>query len=141
MSADTSYTGVIGGIKSTSEHSKKFCNIFLEKEFLEILHTIPLLYIFDFTFICLRQNLLPLFKLYSSGLVAAAFQLGRGTNYKRFPCWLDHWLCRRNKLGLLSFLCIVVHAVYSMCLTLQKAAGYTLLNVTYHQVSTGHTTP
>uniref|UniRef100_A0A4W6E1A1 STEAP3 metalloreductase n=1 Tax=Lates calcarifer TaxID=8187 RepID=A0A4W6E1A1_LATCA len=72
--------------------------------------------------------------VYLPGLVAAVFQLCRGTKYKRFPRWLDHWLCRRKQLGLLSFLCVVLHAVYSMCLTLRRAAGYTLLNAAYHQV-------
>lgn len=70
----------------------------------------------------------------SSGLLAAVFQLGRGTKYKRFPDWLDRWLCRRKELGLMSFLCAVLHAVYSMCLTLRRAAGYNLLNAAYRQV-------
>ncbi|XP_040913516.1 metalloreductase STEAP3 isoform X2 [Toxotes jaculatrix] len=75
--------------------------------------------------------------VYLPGLVAAVLQLGRGTKYKRFPHWLDLWLCRRKQLGLLSFLCALLHAVYSMCLTLRKAAGYTLLNAAYHQVKAG----
>ncbi|XP_071341035.1 metalloreductase STEAP3 isoform X2 [Trachinotus anak] len=75
--------------------------------------------------------------VYLPGLVAAVFQLGRGTKYKRFPCWLDVWLCRRKQLGLLSFLCTLLHAVYSMCLTLRRAAGYTLLNAAYQQVKAG----
>ncbi len=72
----------------------------------------------------------------SAGLLAALFQLCRGTKYKRFPRWLDSWLCRRKQLGLLSFLCAGLHAVYSMCLTLRKSAGYALLNAAYRQVST-----
>lgn len=71
----------------------------------------------------------------ASGLVAALLQLGRGTKYQRFPGWLDGWLCRRKQLGLLSFLCAGLHAVYSLCLTLRRAAGYTLLNAAYRQVS------
>lgn len=70
-----------------------------------------------------------------SGVVAGVVQLGRGTKYKRFPGWLDCWLCRRKELGLLSFLCALLHAVYSMCLTLRRAAGYTMLNAAYRQVS------
>lgn len=34
----------------------------------------------------------------------------------------------------MSFLCAVLHAVYSMCLTLRRAAGYNLLNAAYRQV-------
>ncbi|XP_028447143.1 metalloreductase STEAP3 [Perca flavescens] len=75
--------------------------------------------------------------VYLPGLVASVFQLARGTKYKRFPGWLDCWLCSRKQLGLLSFLCAGLHAVYSMCLTLRSAAGYTLLNTAYQQVKTG----
>ncbi|XP_071754749.2 metalloreductase STEAP3 [Centroberyx gerrardi] len=75
--------------------------------------------------------------VYLPGLVAAVLQLGRGTKYERFPGWLDRWLCRRKQLGLLSFLCAGAHAVYSMCLTLRRAAGYTLLNAAYRQVKAG----
>lgn len=75
--------------------------------------------------------------VYLPGLLAAVLQLGRGTKYKRFPRWLDSWLCSRKQLGLLSFLCAGLHAVYSMCLTLRRAAGYTLLNAAYRQVKAG----
>ncbi|KAE8299052.1 Metalloreductase STEAP3 [Larimichthys crocea] len=75
--------------------------------------------------------------VYLPGLAAAVLQLGRGTKYQRFPVWLDVWLCRRKQLGLLSFLCAGLHAVYSLCLTLRRAAGYTLLNAAYRQVKAG----
>ncbi|KAM9850961.1 metalloreductase STEAP3 isoform 2-T6 [Aulostomus maculatus] len=76
--------------------------------------------------------------VYLPGLVAAVLQLCRGTKYRRFPGWLDHWLCRRKQLGLLSFLCAGLHAVYSVCLTLRKAAGYSLLNSAYQQSGLGY---
>ncbi|KAM4609088.1 metalloreductase STEAP3 [Polymixia lowei] len=75
--------------------------------------------------------------VYLPGLLAALLQLGRGTKYTRFPDWLDRWMCRRKELGLLSFLCAGLHAVYSMCLTLRRAAGYTLVNTAYRQVKAG----
>ncbi|KAF7643991.1 hypothetical protein LDENG_00229940 [Lucifuga dentata] len=75
--------------------------------------------------------------VYLPGLMAAVLQLGRGTKYKRFPGWLDRWLCNRKQLGLLSFLSAGLHAVYSMCLTLRQAAGYRLLNAAYQQVKNG----
>ncbi|KAM3862200.1 metalloreductase STEAP3 [Diretmus argenteus] len=75
--------------------------------------------------------------VYLPGLVAAVLQLAWGTKYKRFPGWLDRWMCRRKQLGLLSFLCAGLHAVYSMCLTLRRAAGYNLLNAAYRQVKDG----
>ncbi|KAM6970256.1 metalloreductase STEAP3 [Aplochiton taeniatus] len=75
--------------------------------------------------------------VYLPGLWAAVLQLGQGTKYKRFPGWLDRWLCRRKQLGLLSFLCAALHAVYSMCLSVRRAAGYRLLNAAYQQVKAG----
>ncbi|XP_076602250.1 metalloreductase STEAP3 isoform X2 [Chaetodon auriga] len=81
--------------------------------------------------------LVTLAAVYLPGLLAAVLQLTRGTKYKRFPDWLDHWLCRRKQLGLLSFLCAALHAVYSMCLTLRRAVGQATQNAAYRQVSTG----
>ncbi|XP_056145129.1 metalloreductase STEAP3 [Lampris incognitus] len=81
--------------------------------------------------------LVALASVYLPGLFAALLQMSRGTKYKRFPGWLDCWMCRRKELGLLSFLCAALHAVYSMCLSLRRAAGYTLLNTAYRQVKAG----
>ncbi|XP_034549849.1 metalloreductase STEAP3 [Notolabrus celidotus] len=75
--------------------------------------------------------------VYLPGVLAALLQLVTGTKYQRFPVWLDRWLCSRKQLGLLSFLCAVLHAIYSMCLTLRRAAGYTLMNGAYRQVKAG----
>ncbi|XP_029967224.1 metalloreductase STEAP3 [Salarias fasciatus] len=75
--------------------------------------------------------------VYLPGLLAAVLQLYRETKYQRFPGWLDRWLCSRKQLGLLSFLAALLHAIYSMCLTLRKAAHYNLLNEAYQQVHAG----
>lgn len=75
--------------------------------------------------------------VYLPGVLAAVLQLLRGTKYCRFPVWLDRWLCSRKQLGLLSFMCAVLHAIYSMCLALRRAAGYTMLNAAYLQVKVG----
>lgn len=82
-------------------------------------------------------SLVSLALVYMPGLWAAILQLGRGTKYRRFPSWLDRWMSIRKQLGLLSFLCAGLHAVYSMCLMLRRAASYTLLNAAYHQVKAG----
>ncbi|XP_055494551.1 metalloreductase STEAP3 isoform X1 [Leucoraja erinacea] len=66
--------------------------------------------------------------VYLPGVLAALFQLRNGTKYKRFPCWLDQWLQQRKQLGLLSFLCAALHAVYSLCLPMRRSARYQLLN-------------
>ncbi|XP_029372018.1 metalloreductase STEAP3 [Echeneis naucrates] len=72
--------------------------------------------------------------VYVPGLLAAFLQLWWGTKYNRFPNWLDLWLSRRKQLGLCSFLCAALHAVYSLCLPLRKSARYKLLNAAYKQV-------
>uniref|UniRef100_A0A3B3ZNZ1 Uncharacterized protein n=1 Tax=Periophthalmus magnuspinnatus TaxID=409849 RepID=A0A3B3ZNZ1_9GOBI len=72
--------------------------------------------------------------VYMPGLLASVLQLYRGTKYKRFPDWLDQWMCARKQLGLLSFLCAALHAVYSVCLSIRRASGYMILNAAYQQV-------
>lgn len=72
--------------------------------------------------------------VYVPGLCAAYLQLQRGTKYNRFPDWLDRWLTRRKQLGLCSFLCAALHAIYSMCLPMRKSARFKLLNAAVKQV-------
>ncbi|KAG7246175.1 hypothetical protein CRUP_019668, partial [Coryphaenoides rupestris] len=66
--------------------------------------------------------------VYAPGSLAAVMQLSRGTKYTRFPGWLDRWLGRRKQLGLCSFACAVLHAVYSLCLPMRRSARYKMLN-------------
>ncbi|XP_038150679.1 metalloreductase STEAP3-like [Cyprinodon tularosa] len=75
--------------------------------------------------------------VYLPGLFAAFLQLRSGTKYNRFPNWLDRWLTMRKQLGLCSFLCSVLHAVYSLCLPLRKSARFKLINMAYKQVKMG----
>ncbi|KAM8872673.1 metalloreductase STEAP3-like isoform 1-T2 [Synchiropus picturatus] len=75
--------------------------------------------------------------VYIPGLLAAFLQLYRGTKYSPFPNWLDLWLTRRKQLGLCSFLCAALHAVYSLCLPMRKSAKYKLLNAAFKQVKEG----
>ncbi|XP_014886337.1 metalloreductase STEAP3 isoform X3 [Poecilia latipinna] len=72
--------------------------------------------------------------VYLPGLLAAFLQLWSGTKYNRFPNWLDRWLLSRKQLGLCSFLCAVLHAVYSLCLPLRKSAQFKLSNMAYKQM-------
>uniref|UniRef100_A0A8B9SGR4 STEAP3 metalloreductase n=1 Tax=Anas platyrhynchos TaxID=8839 RepID=A0A8B9SGR4_ANAPL len=53
--------------------------------------------------------------VYLPGVLAACLQLYYGTKYRRFPDWLDQWLQHRKQIGLLSFFCAALHAVYSLC--------------------------
>ncbi|XP_055973571.1 metalloreductase STEAP3 isoform X2 [Sorex fumeus] len=83
---------------------------------------------------CVAYVLLSL--VYLPGVLAAALQLQRGTKYSRFPDWLDHWLQHRKQIGLLSFFCAALHAVYSFCLPLRRAHRYDLVNLAVKQVLT-----
>ncbi|KAM6945788.1 metalloreductase STEAP3-like [Aplochiton taeniatus] len=75
--------------------------------------------------------------VYLPGLLAALLQLSWGTKYRRFPDWLDGWLQWRKQLGLCSFLCAALHAVYSLCLPMRRSARYKLLNEAFKQVKVG----
>ncbi|XP_005397737.1 PREDICTED: metalloreductase STEAP3 isoform X1 [Chinchilla lanigera] len=81
---------------------------------------------------CVAYVLLSL--VYLPGVLAAALQLRRGTKYHRFPDWLDHWLQHRKQIGLLSFFCAALHALYSFCLPLRRSHRYDLVNLAVKQV-------
>ncbi|XP_016044375.1 metalloreductase STEAP3 isoform X2 [Erinaceus europaeus] len=72
--------------------------------------------------------------VYLPGVLAAALQLQRGTKYRRFPDWLDHWLQHRKQIGLLSFFCAALHVLYSLCLPLRRSHRYDLVNLAVKQV-------
>ncbi|KAF6362259.1 STEAP3 metalloreductase [Rhinolophus ferrumequinum] len=83
---------------------------------------------------CVAYVLLSL--VYLPGVLAATLQLWRGTKYRRFPDWLDHWLQHRKQIGLLSFFCASLHAVYSVCLPVRHSYRYDLVNLAIKQVLT-----
>ncbi|XP_077791447.1 metalloreductase STEAP3 [Podarcis muralis] len=72
--------------------------------------------------------------VYLPGVLAAIFQLYRCTKYRRFPDWLDQWLQHRKQIGLLSFFCAALHAVYSLCLPMRRSHRYSLLRDAVSQV-------
>ncbi|XP_010952921.3 metalloreductase STEAP3 isoform X1 [Camelus ferus] len=86
----------------------------------------------NMTLPCVAYVLLSL--VYLPGVLAAALQLHRGTKYRRFPDWLDHWLQHRKQIGLLSFFCAALHALYSFCLPLRRSHRYDLVNLAVEQV-------
>ncbi|XP_059906659.1 metalloreductase STEAP3-like isoform X2 [Gadus macrocephalus] len=81
--------------------------------------------------------LVTLASVYAPGSLAAGLQLSRGTKYARFPSWLDRWMGRRKQLGLCSFACAAIHAVYSLCLPMRRSARYKMLNDAFKQVKEG----
>ncbi|XP_078480487.1 LOW QUALITY PROTEIN: metalloreductase STEAP3-like [Lampetra planeri] len=75
--------------------------------------------------------------LRTPGCVPHSSSCGWGTKYRRFPACLDRWLIQRKQFGLCSFLCAVLHAIYSLCLPMRKSARYKLLNAAFKQVKEG----
>ncbi|KAM5327551.1 metalloreductase STEAP3 isoform 5-T6 [Glossophaga mutica] len=84
---------------------------------------------------CVAYVLLSL--VYLPGTLAATLQLWRGTKYRRFPDWLDHWLQHRKQIGLLSFFCAALHAIYSVCLPVRLSYRYDLVNLAVKQSTLG----
>ncbi|KAM4697946.1 metalloreductase STEAP3 [Rhinophrynus dorsalis] len=84
---------------------------------------------------CVSYVLLSL--VYLPGILAAFYQLHRGTKYQRFPGWLDEWLIHRKQIGLVSFFCACLHAIYSLSLPMRRSARYQILNDAYKQVKAG----
>ncbi|XP_053327593.1 metalloreductase STEAP3 [Spea bombifrons] len=81
---------------------------------------------------CVAYVLLSL--VYLPGILAAFYQLHYGTKYRRFPGWLDGWLKHRKQMGLTSFFCASLHAVYSLCLPMRRSARYLLINEAVKQM-------
>uniref|UniRef100_A0A8C5Q3C6 STEAP3 metalloreductase n=1 Tax=Leptobrachium leishanense TaxID=445787 RepID=A0A8C5Q3C6_9ANUR len=81
---------------------------------------------------CVAYVLLSL--VYLPGILAAFYQLRNGTKYRRFPNWLDEWLQLRKQIGLASFFCACLHALYSMCLAVRRSARYLIINEAIKQV-------
>ncbi|XP_071418532.1 metalloreductase STEAP3 isoform X2 [Pithys albifrons albifrons] len=71
--------------------------------------------------------------VYLLGVLAACSQLYYGTKYRRFPDWLDQWLQHRKQIGLLSFFCAALHAVYSLCLPMRRSHRYLLIETAVKQ--------
>lgn len=89
----------------------------------------------NMTLPCVALAMLTL--VYVPGLCAAVLQLRWGTKYRRFPDFLDKWLIQRKQMGLCSFLCAVLHMIYSLCLPMRKSARYKLMDAAFKQVKDG----
>ncbi|KAK3094728.1 hypothetical protein FSP39_005492 [Pinctada imbricata] len=51
---------------------------------------------------------------YLPSSVAAIFQMYYGTKHIRFPEWLDRWLKCRKQLGLIAFILVFIHVIFSV---------------------------
>lgn len=73
--------------------------------------------------------------VYLPGVLAAVLQLYRGTKYRRFPNWLDHWMLCRKQLGLVALGFAFLHAVYTLVIPIRYYVRWRLRNATITQVS------
>ncbi|XP_050401405.2 metalloreductase STEAP4 isoform X1 [Patella vulgata] len=50
------------------------------------------------------------------GNIAGFIQLYNGTKHKRFPKWIDNWLKVRKQFGIISFVLVFSHVIFSVLL-------------------------
>uniref|UniRef100_A0A8C5B0C1 Metalloreductase STEAP4-like n=1 Tax=Gadus morhua TaxID=8049 RepID=A0A8C5B0C1_GADMO len=65
-------------------------------------------------------SLIMLSLCYLPGVMAAILQLYRGTKYRRFPDWLDHWMLCRKQLGLLALGFAFLHVLYTLLIPIRS---------------------
>ncbi|XP_007446806.1 PREDICTED: metalloreductase STEAP4 isoform X2 [Lipotes vexillifer] len=63
----------------------------------------------------------------------ASRQLYRGTKYRRFPDWLDHWMLCRKQLGLTALGFAFLHVLYTLVIPIRYYVRWTLTNRTIAQ--------
>ncbi|XP_036103462.1 metalloreductase STEAP4 [Molossus molossus] len=71
--------------------------------------------------------------VYLPGIIAAILQLYRGTKYRRFPDWLDHWMLCRKQLGLIALGFAFLHVIYTLVIPIRYYVRWRLRNVTVTQ--------
>lgn len=84
-------------------------------------------------------SLIMLALCYLPGVIAAFFQLYRGTKYKRFPDWLDRWMLCRKQLGLLALGLASLHVLYSLLIPLRYFVRFRISSNTITQIKENKT--
>ncbi|XP_037005236.1 metalloreductase STEAP4 [Artibeus jamaicensis] len=79
--------------------------------------------------------------VYLPGVIAAILQLYRGTKYRRFPDWLDHWMLCRKQLGLLGLGFAFLHVLYTLVIPIRYYVRWRIGNVTATQAITKKENP
>ncbi|XP_004676720.1 PREDICTED: metalloreductase STEAP4 [Condylura cristata] len=72
--------------------------------------------------------------VYLPGVIAAILQLYRGTKYRRFPDWLDHWMLCRKQLGLMALGFAFLHVLYTLVIPIRYYVRWRIRNQTSTQV-------
>ncbi|XP_037363238.1 metalloreductase STEAP4 isoform X1 [Talpa occidentalis] len=73
--------------------------------------------------------------VYVPGVIAAILQLYRGTKYRRFPDWLDHWMLCRKQLGLLALGFAFLHVLYTLVIPIRYYVRWRIRNLTITQAT------
>nr|ADD91582.1 STEAP family member 4 transcript variant 2 [Sus scrofa] len=68
-----------------------------------------------------------------SGALDASRQLYRGTKYRRFPDWLDHWMLCRKQLGLVALGFAFLHVLYTLVIPIRYYVRWRMNNRTVVQ--------
>ncbi|XP_030226020.1 metalloreductase STEAP4 isoform X2 [Gadus morhua] len=79
-------------------------------------------------------SLIMLSLCYLPGVMAAILQLYRGTKYRRFPDWLDHWMLCRKQLGLLALGFAFLHVLYTLLIPIRYYVRYKIREYTVLQI-------
>uniref|UniRef100_A0A8C3VKU2 STEAP4 metalloreductase n=1 Tax=Catagonus wagneri TaxID=51154 RepID=A0A8C3VKU2_9CETA len=79
--------------------------------------------------------------VYLPGVIAAILQLYRGTKYRRFPNWLDHWMLCRKQLGLVALGFACLHVLYTLVIPIRYYVRWTMNNRTIAQATTKKENP
>ncbi|XP_021019512.1 metalloreductase STEAP4 [Mus caroli] len=79
--------------------------------------------------------------VYLPGILAAILQLYRGTKYRRFPNWLDHWMLCRKQLGLVALGFAFLHVIYTLVIPIRYYVRWRLRNATITQALSNKDSP
>ncbi|XP_037692532.1 metalloreductase STEAP4 isoform X2 [Choloepus didactylus] len=91
--------------------------------------------------VCPIAALVLLALVYLPGVIAAILQLYRGTKYRRFPDWLDHWMLCRKQLGLVALGFAFLHVLYTLVIPIRYYVRWRIRNITINQVKSNKDDP
>ncbi|XP_077383645.1 metalloreductase STEAP4-like [Festucalex cinctus] len=91
--------------------------------------------------VCPIVSLVMLSLCYLPGVIAAFFQLYRGTKYKRFPNWLDRWMLCRKQMGLVALGFAFLHVIYTFIIPIRYSVRHKLISRVVDEMKNNKTTP
>lgn len=89
--------------------------------------------------VCPIVSLIMLSLCYLPGIIAAVFQLYRGTKYRRFPDWLDRWMLCRKQLGLVALGFAFLHVLYTLIIPIRYYVRFKIAASTISKIKENKT--